>query len=292
MKGGSRRRAEYVSLMNRLTASMVSWFCLIATLAPRVAVASPDTSIVPGQSMGSLRLGASARSLMQSPGWGQPDRTHTSGSISYLSYERHRVTVATRDDLIILILTTSERFRTEKGVAVGQSASSATAAYGASPASGDSRVHWYDGIGLLVVTGGNTIIRIGVYDPKHFVRAILADEVPARDVFLSARLPKSGRSAGAKADAASQTAVVTITLKNTSLGDKVLNPNFFTLIDREGKSYRYDRSTFAHRDACRSTRTVRPGATGSCSLMFVVPAGRNLRSIVFNDGGSLDEFYF
>ncbi|MGQ0568291.1 MAG: DUF4352 domain-containing protein [Armatimonadota bacterium] len=278
--------------MTRLTASMVSWFCLIATLAPRVAVASPDTSIVPGQSIGLLRLGTPVRALFQAPGWGQPDRTHASGSISYLSYERHRVTVATRDALIILILTTSERFRTEKGVAVGQTASAAATAYGAAPASGDSRVHWYDGLGLLVVTGGNTIIRIGVYDPKHFVRAILADEVPARDVFLSARLPKSAGPARAKADAASQTAIVTITLKNTSLGDKVLNPNFFTLVDREEKSYRYDRSTFAQKDACRSTRTVRPGATGSCSLVFVVSAGRKLRSIVFNDGGSVDEFYF
>jgi hypothetical protein len=38
--------------------------------------------------------------------------------------------------------------------------------------------------------------------------------------------------------------------------------------------------------------TVPPGERRSCSVVFVLPAGRNARSIVYDDGGSLDEFTF
>jgi hypothetical protein len=159
---------------------------------------------------------------------------------------------------------------------------------------------WFDSVGLVVVAGGGTIVRLGVYDPKLFVRAILAEEQPARDVFLSARPPKFDAAAtkvavraAAEAPAGpTRTAVVTITLKNTGRGGKVLNPNFFTLVDRDGQNHRYDKSTFSQSDGCRSTMTVRPGESKSCSLVFMLPAGRAVRSVIYNDGGSLDEFFF
>jgi hypothetical protein len=72
----------------------------------------------------------------------------------------------------------------------------------------------------------------------------------------------------------------------------VLNPNFFTLIDREGARHRYDRSTFSHAGACKSTVSVKAGEAASCTLVFVLPPGRQARSIVYNDGGSIDEFFF
>jgi hypothetical protein len=266
---------------------------LVITL-PSLAAAAPDAgTVVPGQSLGSLRLGVPVTSLYQAAGWGQPDRVHTSGSISYMTYGRQGVMAAIRESAVVLILTTNERYRTDKGIAVGQGASAATSAYGQPAPGGDGRTLWYDAVGLVVVTGGGTIVRIGVYDSKTFVRAILADEQPARDIFLTARPPKY---AAARADADSspgaRTAVVTVTLKNGSRGSKVLNPNFFTLADREGGSYRYHRTTFAEKDACRSTLTVPPGESKSCSLVFVVPAGRSARSIAYTDGGSVDEFYF
>lgn len=249
-----------------------------------------------------MRLGAPSRALSQVPGWGLPDRTHSSGSITYLTFSRQGITAAVRDDAVVLILTNNERYRTDKGTAVGQAASAALAAYGTPSGSGDGRHLWYDAIGLLFVTGGQTIIRIGVYDSRTFVRAILAEEVPARDVFLSARLPvyaapalPAARSAGGSPMAGGSQAravTITITLKNSSRTPKVLNPNFFTLKDREGEVYRYDRSTFARGDACRSTVSVRPGEAGTCSLVFVLPAGRTARAIAFDDGASADEYHF
>jgi hypothetical protein len=251
---------------------------------------------VPGQSVGSLKLGAPVGSLYQMSGWGQPDRVHASGSISYMSYGRQGTTVAIRESAVVLILTTSERFRTDKGVAVGQAASAASGAYGAPAAGGDGRTLWFDSVGLVVVAGGGTIVRLGVYDPKHFVRAILAEEQPARDVFLSARPPKIETAAKAAADASgarpSRTALVSVTLKNTSRGGKVLNPNFFMLVDAEGQSHKYDRSTFSQPNGCRSTMAVQPGDSKTCVLIFVLPAGKTIRSVVYNDGGSTDEFYF
>ncbi len=273
-------------------------FDLVASLAfPLVmslwAAAGPAETwqIVPGQSIGPVRLGTSGRDLSQTIG-AQPDQTHIVGSITYSSYTRQGLTVAVRDGQIVLILSTNERHRTEKGVAVGQAASAAAAAYGPPASGGEERVHWYDAIGLVVVTGGNTIIRIGVFDPKTFHRAILADERPARDVFLTARQPKYGALAQATSGAGSRTALITITLKNASPGMKVLNPNFILLVDREGKTYKFDPSTFRQADACRSTVSVKPGETRSCSVVYVIPAAASARSLMFNDGGSIDEFYF
>jgi hypothetical protein len=214
------------------------------------------------------------------------------GSITYLSYARQGLTVAVRDNQIVLILSTNERHRTEKGIAVGQAASAVAAAYGPPASGAEERIHWYDAVGLVVVTGGNTIIRIGVFDPKTFHRAILADERPARDVFLTARLPKYGTLAEATSGAGTRTALITITLKNASPGIKVLNPNFLTLTDRDGKTYKFNPSTFRQSDACRSTISVKPGETRSCSVVYALPAAANARSLVFNDGGSIDEFYF
>jgi len=249
---------------------------------------------VPGQSLGGLRLGTPVAALYQMPGWGPPDRVHASGSISYVTYNRRAVTVAARDSVVVLILTTSERYRTEKGVGVGQASSAAAAAYGPGAAGGDGRTTWYDSVGLVVISGGGTIVRLGVYDPKTFVRAILADEQPARDVFLTARQVKApGRTEVTKADGgAGQATVISVTLKNAGRSTKVLNPNFFVLTDRGGQSYTYDRSTFSRKDACRSTLTVPPGETRSCTLVFALPAGRVPAAIAFNDGGSLDEFLF
>lgn len=274
--------------------------CLLAAAPVSLSLAGPADggTIVPGQSLGTLRLGTPVGSVYQLPGWGQPDRVHASGSISYMSYGRQGVTVAVRDSAVVLILTTSARFRTDKGVAVGQGTSAASGAYGPPAQGGDGRTMWFDGVGLVVVAGGGTIVRLGVYDPKLFVRAILAEEQPARDVFLSARQPKfdaATKAARAAADAPAgptRTAVVTITLKNTGRGGKVLNPNFFTLVDRDGQSHRYDKSTFSQSDGCRSIMTVRPGESKSCSLVFVLPAARAVRSVIYNDGGSLDEFFF
>jgi hypothetical protein len=261
-----------------------------------LAAAAEPGLIVPGQSVGSLKLGTPVGSLYQMSGWGQPDRVHASGSISYMTYGRQATTVAVRESVVVLILTTSERLRTDKGVAVGQAASAASAAYGAPATGGDGRTLWFDTVGLVVVAGGGTIVRLGVYDPKHFVRAILAEEQPARDVFLSARPPKIETSARSAADASgarpSRTAVVTATLKNTSRGAKVLNPNFFLLVDAEGQSHRYDRSTFSQTNGCRSTMAVQPGESKTCVLIFILPAGKTIRSLVYNDGGSVDEFYF
>lgn len=266
---------------------LLAVLCLLASAPARTAAAPSDAwLVVPGQSMGALRLGVPARTLYQTAGWGQPDRTHAAGSVSYLYYDRQRTAAGVRDDQVVLILTTSERYRTERGVGVGQPASAAVAAYGApSSGGGDERVLWYDAIGLVLGTGSGTVIRIGVFDPKAFVRALLADERPARDIVLTARPVKYG-------DAQARSATVTVTLKNFGRGAKVLNPNFFTLADREGETYRYDPSSFRQTDACRSTVSVRPGDTGTCSLVFVIPTGRSARTVVFNDGASTDEYYF
>lgn len=277
---------------------LLAAFCLIAAApAPTAAAPSDAWLVVPGQSLGALRLGVPTRTLYQTAGWGQPDRTHGAGSVSYLYYDRQRAAAGVRDDQVVLILTTNDRYRTERGVGVGQPSSTAVAAYGApSSGGGDERVLWYDTIGLVLGTGSGTVIRIGVFDPKAFVRALLADEKPARDVVLTARPPKygdaprTGASGGAGAQARS--ALVTVTLKNLSRGAKVLNPNFFTLADRDGETYRYDPSSFRQTDACRSTVSVRPGDTGTCSLVFIIPTGRSARTIIFNDGASTDEYYF
>jgi uncharacterized protein DUF4352 len=281
----------------RGTFALLFALAVVASLAPRAPAQSG--AIVPGQSLGPVRLGTPARGVA-SLGWGQPDRTHASGSISYLTFERQRVTIAAREDQVVMVLTTSERFRTDKGVAVGQGLSAASAAYGASAASGDGRTHWYDGAGLVVVAGGGTILRIGVYDPKTFVRAILTDETPARDVVLQVGLVRASRTVGgtpkadtgatmAAATAAGRPTALTVTLRNASRTSKTLNPNFFTLYDRDGKTYRYDRSTFARKDGCRSAITVKPGESVSCTLIFMLPAGRLARSLVYSDGGSIDE---
>jgi hypothetical protein len=262
---------------------------LVLVARPSLAAPPAPTLIVPGQSLGTLRLGTGVGALYQTPGFGQPDRTHATGSITYLTYGRQGVTVAVRENTVVLILTTSERFRTDKGVAVGQPASAALA-HGAASRGGDPSILWFDDAGLVVVTGGGIIARIGVYDPGQFVRAILADERPARDVFLTARAPKVAEATTAGAGA--RAATVVVTLKNAGRGSKVLNPNYLVLVDRDGQRYRYDRSTFAQGDACRSTVLVRPGETKSCSVVFVLPAGRTPRSIVFDDGASADEHYF
>lgn len=278
--------------MRVVCARLAVWFAFPLVFSQWAAAGPTEAwQIVPGQSIGPVRLGTSARDLSQSIG-SQPDQTHIVGSITYLSYARQGLTVAVRDNQIVLILSTSERHRTEKGLAVGQAASAVAAAYGP-PASGvEAHIHWYDAIGLVVVTGGNTIIRIGVFDPKTFHRAILADERPARDVFLTARQPKYGMLAQATSGAGTRTALITITLKNASPGVKVLNPNFILLVDREGKTYKFDPSTFRQSDACRSTVAVKPGETRSCSVVYVIPAAASARSLMFNDGGSIDEFYF
>ncbi len=285
------------SIRHRLRRIRVPHVALCLSLAltfPTVAAASPAEAwlIVPGQSLGSLRLGIPVRALYQTPGWGQPDRTYTAGSIAYMLYDRYGVVVGVRDEVIVILMTTNHRFRTDRGVGVGQAASAVTVAYGTPPAAGDDRILWYDAIGLLVVVGGNTIIRIGVFDPKTLVRAILAEERPARDVFLTARQPKYSKPLDLRTGAPSRTALVTITLKNSGRMTKVLNPNFLVLVDRSGRVYRYDPSTFRQADACRSTVMVKPGEAASCSLVFVIHAGDSARSIVFNDGASTDEAFF
>ena len=268
--------------------------CLALSLAfPAVGVASPDAwLIIPGQSLGVLRLGLPAQALLQTPGWGKPDRTHVAGSITYMFYDRYRVVVGTRDDVVVVLLTTNERFRTDKGIGVGQSASAATTAYGQAAAGGDDRVQWFDAIGLLVITGAGVIVRIGVFDSKNLVRAMLAEERPARDVFLTARQPKYSRPLDSRAGAPTRTAVVTVTLKNSGRTVKILNPNFLVLVDRSGRALRYDPSTFRQPDACRSTVTVKPGESASCSIIFMLFGGESARSIVYNDGASTDEAYF
>lgn len=268
--------------------------CLALSLAfPAVGVASPDAwLIIPGQSLGVLRLGLPAQALLQTPGWGKPDRTHVAGSITYMFYDRYRVVVGTRDDVVVVLLTTNERFRTDKGIGVGQSASAATTAYGQAAGGGDDRVQWFDAIGLLVITGAGVIVRIGVFDSKNLVRAMLAEERPARDVFLTARQPKYSRPLDSRPGAPTRTAVVTVTLKNSGRTVKILNPNFLVLVDRSGRALRYDPSTFRQPDACRSTVTVKPGESASCSIIFVLFGGESARSIVYNDGASTDEAYF
>ncbi len=96
----------------------------------------------------------------------------------------------------------------------------------------------------------------------------------------------------AASGAGTRTALITITLKNASPGVKVLNPNFLSLVDRDGKTYKIDPTTFHQSDACRSTVSVKPGETRSCSVAYVIPVAASARSLVFNDGGSIDEFYF
>ncbi|MGH2372707.1 MAG: hypothetical protein ACRDIC_04415, partial [bacterium] len=207
-------------------------------------------------------------------------------------YDRYRVVVGTRDDVVVILLTTNDRFRTDKGVGVGQTASAASAAYGQPAAAGDERVLWFDAIGLLVVTGGGVIVRIGVFDSKNLVRAMLAEERPARDVFLTARQPKYSRPLDSRPGAPTRTAVVTVSLKNSGRTVKILNPNFLVLVDRSGRALRYDPSTFRQADACRSTVAVKPGESASCSIVFVLFGGESARSIVYNDGASTDEAYF
>lgn len=246
--------------------------------------------IVPGQSLGLLRLGSPMSAVSQTPGWARPDRTHVVGTISYLTYDRPRVTIAVRDEMAVMILTTNERFRTERGLAVGKAASSVAAAYGPS-GGGDDRTLWYDALGMVVVVGGNTVVRIGVYDPKMLVRVILTEERPARDVFLTARPPRVG-PAPPRADPGTQSLLVSVTIKNMASSVKVLNPNFFTLTDRNGHAHRYHPSTFGQRDACRSTMIVRPGDSASCSLVFVVPGKETARTLTYTDGASIDEIAF
>ncbi|MDI6772874.1 MAG: hypothetical protein QME77_09855, partial [bacterium] len=226
-------------MMLRAAKYAITGICLLAGFslfasAPAWTAAGPSDAwlVVPGQSLGTLRLGVPARTLYQTAGWGQPDRTHATGSVSYLYYDRQRTAAGVRDDQVVLILTTSERYRTERGVGVGQPASAAATAYGVpSSGGGDERVLWYDAIGLVLGTGSGTVIRIGVFDPKAFVRALLADERPARDVVLTARPPMYGAAPGASTagsvGAQARSALVTIAFKNLSRGAKVLNPNFF-----------------------------------------------------------------
>lgn len=274
-----------------LAAALLLTALLPRAVLPLLAAPPGPTLIVPGQSLGTLRLGTGVGALYQTPGFGQPDRTHAAGSITYLTYGRQGVTVAVRESSVVLILTTSERFRTDKGLAVGQPAAAASA-YGPASRGGDASILWFDDAGLVVITGGGTIVRIGVYDPSQFVRAILAEERPARDVFLTARAPRLAEATTAAGGASARTATVVVTLKNASRAGKVLNPNYLVLVDREGQRYRYDRSTFAQGDACRSTLMVRPGEAKSCSVVFILPTGRTPRSIVFDDGASADEHYF
>jgi hypothetical protein len=278
--------------MGYLRFSLVAW--LVLTLAvPSWAAASADAwQVVPGQSIGPVRLGASARDLPAATGWGQPDKTHVAGSLTYLTYTGQGFTVGVRNEQIVLILTTNARHRTDKGVAVGQAASAAAASYGAPSSGSVERVHWYDGVGLVVVVGASIIVRLGVYDPKTFYRALLVDERPARNVFLTARQPKYGSPTRDKTGTAVRTAQITLTVKNASPEIKVLNPNFLSLIDRDGKNYKFDPSTFGQSDACRSAVSVRPGEMASCTVVFVIPAAASARLLVFNDGGSIDEFAF
>lgn len=243
--------------------------------------------IAPGQSLGPLRLGTSVAALYQT--LGQPERTHAAGGTSFLWYGRERVTAVVRENAVVLILTTNPRFRTERGVAVGQPAAALTSVYGTPSPGGDNRILWYDAIGLVAVTGGGTIVRLGVYDPRTFVRAILAEESPARDVFLTAQPARPGKTESAEVPG--RVAVFTITLRNASRGAKVLNPNFIRAIDGEGKVYRYDRSTFGQQTPCRSTLVVRPGEAVSCTIVFVLPPDRKVRSLVYEDGASIDEFF-
>ncbi len=277
----------YRALCVIIALHLAAGLCVLSTPPVLTSGAPADAwLVVPGQSLGALRLGVPTRTIHQTPGWGQPDRTHASGSVQYLYYDRQRTAVGVRDDQVVILLTTGERYRTERGVGVGQPASTATAAYGPpSSGGGDERILWYDAMGLVLGVGSGTIIRIGVFDPKAFVRALLADERPARDVVLTARAPKySGTPV--------RSAQIAITLKNLGRGTKALNPNFFALTDREGQGYAYDPSTFRLSDACRSTLLVRPGDAGACSLVFVVPQGRIARTLVFDDGASTDEFFF
>jgi hypothetical protein len=296
-RAAAPRRVVYFIIVHRLGSALLLLTLSFVSVPARLAAAPTATPapapltdpwlIVPGQSMGLLRLGSPMRVVSQTPGWAAPDRTHIVGTISYLTYNRHGVTIAVRDETAVMMLTTNERFRTERGVAVGKASSTVAAAYGAS-GSGDDRTAWYDAIGMVVVSGGNTIVRLGVYDPKTLVRVILIEERPARDVFLTARNPKVG-PAPPKADAGSRSLTISITLKNTASTAKVLNPNFLTLLDTAGRSYRYHASTFGQKDACRSTVMVRTGDAASCSIVFVLPAGATPRTIVYSDGASIDE---
>ena len=277
--------------MRRVNCILALSLCVTLTQPAWAASPADGWLMIPGQSLGALRIGVPIRALQQTPGWAQPHRTHIAGTITYLSYSRQGVTVVVRDEHVVMLLTTNERYRTDRGVGVGQPVSTATGAYGA-PAAGEDRVQWYDALGLLVVAGGGTIIRVGVYDPKAIVRVILAEERPARDVFLTVRAPTYSRAADAAADGPPRLVTVTITLKNTSRTSKALNPNFFTLIDRSGKSYQYDKSSLRQAEACRSIISVKPGAAASCSLTFAIPGVQSARSIIFHDGGSTDEAYF
>lgn len=263
--------------------------CVMLAPPSHVRAAADAWLVIPGQSLGGLRLGVPVRALQQTQGWAQPDRTHIAGTITYLSYTRQGITVVTRDEQVVMLLTTNERYRTERGVGVGQPASAASGAYGVAAA--EDRVQWYDAVGLLVVVGGGTIIRLGIYDPKTIVRLILAEERPARDVFLSVR-PPTYREPQGQTDGPARLATVTVTLRNTSRTSKALNPNFFTLVDRAGKTYRYDKSSLRQPGACRSTIMIRPGGTASCTLVFALPSGQAPRSVIFDDGGSIDEAYF
>ena len=295
-----RHRMVYFMIVHRLLSALMLFTLLFISVPVRLTAAPTATPppapltdpwlIIPGQSLGILRLGSPMRVVSQTAGWAQADRTHVVGTISYLTYNRHGVTIAVRDEAAVMMLTTNERFRTERGVAVGKASSTVAAAYGAS-GSADDRTVWYDGIGMVVVTGGNTIVRLGVYDPKTLVRVILTEERPARDVFLSARAPKIGPPP-AKAEAGSRSVTISLTLKNTASAAKVLNPNFLTLLDAAGHSYRYHPSTFGQKDACRSTVIVRSGDTASCSIVFVLPGGATPRAIVYSDGASIDETGF
>lgn len=273
-----------------MTAGLVL-VCLLAAAAPQATAAAVEGGvIIPGQSIGTWRLGTQIGAVYQAAG--QPDGTRTSGSISYMYYGRQSITVAIKESLVAMVLTTDERFKTDKGIGAGQPVTAATAAYGLPPRGREGRAYWYDAIGLVVVTGGDSIVRLGVYDPKHLVRAILEDERPAHDVFLRATLAKAAAAAKAAGGPSGQVLRVTVTLQNAAAADKTMNPNFFVLTDREGQTYRYDRSTFRLDNACGSRLVVNTGGSRSCALAFMVPAGRNLRSIVYSDGASLDEFYF
>lgn len=258
----------------------------LLVLAAAVGAAA-SLLVVPGQALGPLRLGVTVRALQQMPAWSRADRVHTSGSATYYQYERQRITVVARDEQVVMLLTTSPQYRTDRAVGVGHPVASAIAAYGTPD--GEGRTLWYDTLGLLVVSDGRVIVRLGVYDPKAVVRLILAEERPAHDIALSARLP---RPASPAAGGTGRTTIVTVTLRNGGPAAKVLNPNYFVLLDQAGTAYRYDRTTFRQASACRSTVTVRPGEAASCALVFVLPAGASPRSLVFNDGASVGEAHF
>lgn len=90
---------------------------------------SVNMMIVPGRSIGAIRLGMPKSSILASPSWGRPDLFDPDQG--RYDYERFGITIFfDPDDTVERIATTHPQMRTKEGIGVGSEAKNAEKAFG------------------------------------------------------------------------------------------------------------------------------------------------------------------